>query len=72
MYDNNLIPLPNLARELHALTGVQPPPYSQLSEAAASARFPVQQIGHRWFVCREDLSMVARALGLLEEDPVRV
>jgi hypothetical protein len=62
--DTELIPLPQLPRELGNLTGGPPPTYRQCYTAALDARFVTIVVNGRHHVRRPHLTRIARALGL--------
>jgi hypothetical protein len=60
-----IIPLPDLPRELAVLTGAAPPPtYRRCYDSALNGLFPTLRQRGRHFVRRADLPEIGRALGL--------
>ena len=66
------IPITRLAVELTALTGKPcPKTYRNLWLSALSGHFPAHQQGSRWYVARDDLTKIAKSLGMMAETPRR-
>jgi len=63
-----LIPTPDLARELEAYTGRQPPKYRVLYNLIIDGRLPALKVRGRWFVRRDELAQVAEMLGMIPEN----
>jgi hypothetical protein len=57
----NVVLLPDLAREIAALTGQPSPPYHQLWKLCADGLLPAEKIRGRY---RVDVSVAVKTLGL--------
>ena len=62
------IPLPRLPRELAQHTGRPPPSYRSCYNMVLNGEVPAEQENGRWLVRRDDLSVIAAALGLTDSD----
>lgn len=63
------IPLPELSRELAALTGKTPPSYRALYLLVVDNRLPATRERSGWAVKRADLAAIAETLRLTEPAP---
>jgi hypothetical protein len=67
--DESVIPLPQLPRELRALTGQEPPSYRTIYNMVVDDIIPAELVRGRWQIARPDLRGIAKRLGMIPLTP---